>query len=115
MGNYHQLLQQLVQEYSTRILIFLSKMSEATPYLDLMSQAFSENVGVIPADVPVEQFREELEELQKHKKLGGVTREKFVVSFEDGVTTWIYKPVGHGKEAHPVIFYLHGGAWFSGT
>ena len=90
------------------------KMAEATPYLDPLSEAFFETVGSIPTDIPIEEFREQIEQIQKHKELGGITREKFVVPFEGGVTTWIYKPVGRGKEPLPVIFYVHGGAWIGG-
>lgn len=90
-------------------------MSEATPFLDPLSEAFNEAVGTIPTDIPIEDFREEFEQLQAHNELGGVTRESFVVPFEAGVTTWIYKPTGHGREPLPVIFFIHGGGWVSGT
>lgn len=91
-------------------------MSKPTPYLDPLNQAAFEAIGNLPSDITIEELRKKIEEAQAHEELGGVTRESFVVTFEDGdITTWIYKPIGHGREALPVIFYIHGGGWISGT
>lgn len=90
-------------------------MSNSTAYLDPLNQAFADAAAALPPlqDLTVEQFRAEVEQLQQHTPTPGVTRTEFVVDFEDGVKTYIFKPDG-SKGNLPVVFFFHGGAWIAG-
>ncbi|KAF3037377.1 hypothetical protein E8E12_007379 [Didymella heteroderae] len=69
-------------------------MSKSSVYLDPLNQAFAEAAAALPPlqDLTVEQFRAEVEKLQQHNPIPGVTRTEFIVDFEDGVTTYIFRP-----------------------
>lgn len=93
-------------------------MAVPTPYLDVLNQAFAEELAKQPPieDLSTEQFRALLETLQAHTPDPSVTRTSFTVPFEGGVRTFVFKPANTPKGAIlPAIFYLHGGAWIAGT
>ncbi|KAF2117778.1 Alpha/Beta hydrolase protein [Lophiotrema nucula] len=84
------------------------------PYLDPLNQALADQFASQPPieTVPLEQLREEFNELQNHKTIPGVTRTSFTVPFEDGVKAYVFKANG-AKGDLPVIFYFHGGGWIT--
>jgi acetyl esterase len=88
------------------------------PYLDAFSlEAVKELAKGPPADdLNVQEFRDEFEALQEEDNVPNpnVTRSSFVVPFEDGVETFVFKAKG-AEGILPVIFYFHGGGWISGT
>jgi acetyl esterase len=90
-------------------------MSESSVYLDPLNQAFADVAATRPPlqDLTVEQFRAEVEQLQQHTPAPGVTRTEFVVDFEDGVTTYVFRPDDTTGNL-PVVFFIHGGAWIAG-
>lgn len=90
-------------------------MSSSSAYLDPLNQAFADAAAAQPPleDLTIEQLRAEIEQLQQHTPLPGVTRTEFTVDFEDGVKTHIFKPDG-AKDDLPVVFYFHGGGWITG-
>ena len=90
-------------------------MTTPTVYLDPLNRAFADAAATQPPleSLTVEQFRAEVELLQQHEPLPGVTRTKFMVPFEDGVTTYVFKPDGSTGNL-PVVFFFHGGAWVGG-
>ena len=92
-----------------------SSMSKSSVYLDPLNRAFANVAAAAPPlqDLTVEQFRAEVEQLQQHTPAPGATRTEFVVDFEDGVTTYIFKPDGATGNL-PVVFFIHGGAWIAG-
>jgi acetyl esterase len=99
------------------LFVTLLAMARATPYLDVLNQAFSDEIAKGPPLLPFspKQFRALFEKLQDHEPIPGVTRTSFTVPFEDGVKTFMFKPSNTPKGAVlPVVFYLHGGAWIAG-
>jgi acetyl esterase len=94
-------------------------MSPQTPYLDPLNSAFAAQFAAGPSieDLTIKQFRAFFEKLQKpDHSIPDVTRTSFTVPFEAGLKTFIFKPKSTAKDAIlPVIFYLHGGGWISGT
>ena len=90
-------------------------MTTPTVYLDPLNRAFADAAVTQPPleSLTVEQFRAEVELLQQHEPLPGVTRTEFMVQFEDGVTTYIFRPDGSAGVL-PVVFLFHGGAWIGG-
>jgi acetyl esterase len=90
-------------------------MTTPTVYLDPLNRAFADAAATQPPleSLTVEQFRAEVELLQQHGPLPGLTRTKFIVPFEDGVITYIFKPDGSTGNL-PVVFFFHGGAWVGG-
>ncbi|KAF3033662.1 hypothetical protein E8E11_002967 [Didymella keratinophila] len=91
-------------------------MFESSVDLDPLNQAFADVAAAGPPlqDLTVEQFRAEVEQLQQHTRAPGVTRTEFVVDFEEGVTTYIFRPDGAMGNL-PVVFFIHGGAWIAGS
>jgi acetyl esterase len=92
-------------------------MTAPTPYLDVLNQAFADELAKQPPiiDLTTEEFRNLFETLQAHKPDTSVTRTSFTVPFEDGVKTFLFKPANTPKGAVlPVVFYFHGGAWIAG-
>lgn len=96
-------------------LYFISSMSQSSVYLDPLNQAFVDAAAAGPPlqDLTVEQFRAEVDQLQQHTPIPGVTLTEFIVDFEDGVTTYIFKPDGSPANLLVVLF-IHGGAWIAG-
>jgi len=84
-------------------------------YLDPVNQAFANMAAAGPPlqDLTVEQFRTEVEQIQQHTPAPGVTLTECVVDFEDGVTTYVFRPDGT-KGNLPVVFFIHGNAWIAG-
>jgi acetyl esterase/lipase len=92
-------------------------MSTPAPYLDPLNQALADQLATQPAlqDLSVSQFRALFEQLQEHQPVAGVTRTSFTVPGEHGVEAFVFKSNHAAKSNLPVIFYLHGGAWISGS
>lgn len=90
-------------------------MATEPPYLDPLSLAAFKTIGSFPTDIAVEEFRSEFEQLQKHKELAGVTRQRVIIPFEDNnIEVFIYKPTDSGRKLLPSILFLHGGFWIAG-
>jgi acetyl esterase len=94
-------------------------LSIMAPYLDPLNQALADEFAAQPPlqDLPVKEFRAFFEKLQNPThRIPGVTRTNFTVPFEGGVRTFVFKSDGiHERSILPVVLYLHGGAWISGT
>ena len=90
-------------------------MTTPIVYLDPLNRAFADAAATQPPleSLTVEQFRAEVDLLQQHEPLPGVTRTEFTVPFEGGVTTYIFKPDA-SRGNLPVVFLFHGGAWIGG-
>jgi acetyl esterase len=90
-------------------------MPTPTPYLDPLNQAVADQFATQPPlqDLSVEQFRKLFEQLQEHTPNPAVSRTSFIVPFEDGVKTFVFKAKG-ATGILPVIFYFHGGGWIAG-
>lgn len=84
-------------------------MTMAAVYLDPLNQALTDVLSTQPPleDLTIPQFRALVEEIQQHDFDPRVARTNFVVPFQDGVETFIFKPKGVRKTL-PVIFYFHG-------
>ncbi|KAF3007433.1 hypothetical protein E8E13_003495 [Curvularia kusanoi] len=91
-------------------------MTAPPVYLDPLNQAFADAAATQPPleSLTVEQFRTEVDLLQQHEPMSGVTRSEFTVPFEDGVKTYVFKPDGF-QDYLPVVFFFHGGAWIGGN
>jgi acetyl esterase len=89
------------------------------PYLDPLNQALAAEFAAQPPlqDLPIKEFRAFFEKLQHPSHpIPGVTRTNFTVPFEGGVKTFVFKTDDVKKGSIlPVVLYLHGGAWISGT
>jgi acetyl esterase len=86
-------------------------------YLDPANQAFvdSQVGGTPPQDETTAEYRKGLEDMQKHRPIPGVTVTSFIVPFEGGVKTYIFRPKAvKASEPLPAIVYLHGGGWKAG-
>lgn len=90
-------------------------MAAPAVYLDPLNQAFADAAASQPPleSLTAEQFRAQVEQIQQHEPIPGVTRSEFTVPFEDGVKTYIFKPEG-SMDTLPVVFFFHGGAWIGG-
>jgi acetyl esterase/lipase len=89
------------------------------PYLDPLNQALAAEFAAQPPlqDLAVKEFRAFFEKLQHPThSIPGVARTNFNVPFEGGVKTFVFKTHDVKKGSIlPVVLYLHGGAWISGT
>jgi acetyl esterase/lipase len=71
-------------------------------------------------DLTPEQLRATTAQLQKHTPIPGVAVTEFSVKplndpEDKSIRTFMFRPMGAENEDLPVIFYLHGGGWISGT
>jgi acetyl esterase len=89
------------------------------PYLDPLNQALADEFAAQPPvqDLTVKAFRALFEKLQHPThQIPGVTRTNFTIPFEGGVKTFVFTSDDIKKgSVLPVVLYLHGGAWISGS